>query len=266
MRIDPSPSSHRRIVTGSRVQCGRAWAAQARADTSVNVYPDAVSSSPNRSTVTIVCALEFERAILRRSELGDRCEIACSGPGARGIHAWGSHANPQGPVILAGLAGALRPGIPAGSAWCIREVIVPDGPSKLIPALNFDQAPFAAVTSTSRAVTTPLARQQLHQQTGADLVDLESIAFAQVAVERNWEWAIVRAVSDDCSMTLPADIDTWIDESGTTRIGAVMRSALRSPRIIPTLRHLRRSSRAAMTSLTQTLHQVLDAAPIGNSG
>jgi hypothetical protein len=229
------------------------------------VYPDAVSSAPNRSSVTIVCALEFERAILRRSELGDRCEIVCSGPGERGVHAWVSHANPQGPVVLAGLAGALRPGIRAGSAWCIREVIVPDGPSKLIPSLTFDRVPSAAVTSTSHAVTTPLARQQLHQQTGADLVDLESVAFAQVAVERNWEWAIVRAVSDDCAMTLPADIDTWIDESGATRISAVMRSTLRSPRIIPMLRQLRRSSRAAMTSLAQTLHQVLAAAPNGNS-
>lgn len=219
----------------------------------------------SKPRATIVCALEFERAFLRRSRLAESCDLQCCGPTARGVHSWSERAKPQGPVILAGLAGALGPTIQAGSVWRIREVIETDFGAKWAPSVSLSQIQSASVTSASSSIKTPHERHRLQQQTGADLVDLESVAFAQIATQCNWNWAIVRAVSDDCTTTLPAGIDDWIDEAGRTRIASVMRSTLRSPRLIHTIFMLNRNGRAAMTSLARTLHDALTTTRLKSS-
>jgi hypothetical protein len=224
-----------------------------------------VQSTRSNPRVTIVCALEFERTLLRRSALAKSCDLQCCGPTARGVHAWSERAAPQGPVILAGLAGALAPNIRAGSVWCIREVIATDSALRWNPSVAFNEIPSANVASTSASVKSPPERHRLQQQTGADLVDLESVAFAQIATQRNWTWAIVRSVSDDSSTTLPADVDDWIDQKGRTRIGPILRSTLRSPRLIGTIFTLGRNSRLAMTSLARALHGALVSGQLAKS-
>ena len=72
----------------------------------------------------VICPLEFERRALLQAGVGEYCEVSCCGPGAlaarQGVQ---SSATTDGPIILAGLAGALREDISKGSAYVASRVI-----------------------------------------------------------------------------------------------------------------------------------------------
>jgi hypothetical protein len=204
----------------------------------------------------IVCALEFERRALRRAGLGSRHRLHCCGPGADAITAWARRADPpRGPVLLAGLAGALVPGAPwrTGAAFVATAVRAESG-ALLRPSL-LDLRPLPAeassclITSTDEVIGDPPARRALATATGAALVDLESVAFARTASDLGWTWGVVRGISDDAEARLPAGIASWVDSRGRSRPLRVLADLLRRPQILPELRRLRRDGEAALAAV-----------------
>ena len=72
----------------------------------------------------IVCPLEFERRALLRSGVALPMRIDVSGPGHEGITRWaGANRNPEGPVILAGLAGGLVESMSMGMTVVVDHVL-----------------------------------------------------------------------------------------------------------------------------------------------
>lgn len=202
----------------------------------------------------IVCPLAFERDALVRCEVQGR--MLCVGPGERGVERLAGMLNekPTGPVILAGLAGAVDPVIGVGTAYIVSEVIGAEGERWMPSWRSIGEHPKATIATSRDVLTSIDMKQNFAKQTGAQLVDQESEPFARLATQRNWTWGIVRGVSDDLSTTLPPNIHTWVDESGRTKTMRVMMSLLKHPGCIGSLRILQRNSASAMTTVAQLLN------------
>ncbi len=220
---------------------GRAWCV------SVNVGP--------MGTAVVVCPLRFERRVLGRAGIGRSCELVCCGAGAAAARRWAADHVASGPVILCGLAGALNSAFDVGTAHAAVTVVGEDG-RRMEPSLREHGGPVLACPP--RTLTTPQARRAWSAGSGADLADLESAAFAHVAVEKGWRWAIVRGVSDGPDDALPADIDDWVDGKGRTRVSLVVRRILRRPERIGPLLRLRADSVAAMEAVAVVVRSMLE--------
>ena len=204
--------------------------------------------------VLVVCPLHFERRALARAGLGRCCTLACSGPGPLAAGRWARGQSPTGAVILCGLAGSLNTRFAVGTAHSVSSVLV-DAGTRLTPPMSAPGGP--VVSCPDRTLTSPEAKREWAARSGADLVDLESAAFARVADEHRWRWAIVRGVSDGPETSLPDDIDTWVDPVGRTRIGRVARAMLRGRVSLGQLLRLRTDSSAAMTAAAAVIERML---------
>ena len=203
----------------------------------------------------IVCPLEFERKVLRRAGLEDVAELHCCGPGAAAVAAWSAKASAGASVILAGVAGGLDPDYAAGSAWVVTEVRSPGGEARVPPIRA--QAPICVATSVPETVATIAGKQALAHDTGAHIVDLESVPFAHAADQRGWRWAIVRGISEDAATELPAGIDRWVDGSGRVRPAPLIADLCHRPGSLQTLRDLRRQSHQALVSVATQVRRLL---------
>ena len=211
--------------------------------------------------LTVVCPLEFERRVLHRAELGDRCRLDCCGPGPQGVARWAAGRDASAPVILCGLAGSASGSYPPRRAYVPAAVVTDDG-QRLEPTLGVgrvgERDPAPLIGSADRTLTTARAKQDWARQTGADLVDQESVAFARTAADRGWPWTIVRGVGDGLQTTLPEGIDAWVDDRGRTRVAAVCRAVATGRAGIRQLIRLRSDGLAAMRAAAEVLRHMLD--------
>lgn len=220
--------------------------------------------------MVVVCPLRFEARQLGQAGLGDDVRIECCGPGARAMTNWASAlSNTDQPVVLAGLAGSLHEDHRQGAARIVDRVIDADSGAEFRSSfLGFcrgsagDGRPVAcSATSRGRVVSDPADRQGLRDRTGADLVDMESVAFARFASEADWRWGIVRGISDDLTTTMPQGIEQWVDARGRTRIWKAAISLAMRPGQIEAARCLRRVSVEAMLRVADTIRLLLESEP-----
>jgi hypothetical protein len=215
------------------------------------IVPPMTTESP-----LVVCPLEHERRCLVRAGLRDRCELHVCGPGSAAVARWGETVPMDSRlVILAGLAGALRQDIAPGAAEVIGSVRRPSQPD-LLPVVR--EGGLWTVASASEALRDRDAKQRFAAATGADLVDMESQAFAELAAQRRWRWAIVRGVSDSLEMALPRDINSWVDARGRSRPLRIVISIMRRPRDGATVLQLARHSASAMDQVARCINRLLD--------
>lgn len=193
----------------------------------------------------VLCPLDFERRSLRRYA---KLPVKTIGPGPEAIHrAFAERAHWPVPnprlIILAGVAGGLNPSLLRGTAHAPTRVIG----TAARPTLPRDpQSPELAITQTNAPIHDPSAKARLFAECAADLVDTESLAFAQCAEAANIPWAIVRGVGDAADDKLPHEVTTFVDTTGATKIGRVVSSVLRRPHLICELATLARGSQNAL--------------------
>jgi hypothetical protein len=207
----------------------------------------------------VVCPLEFERSVLARLGRNRGWTFACSGPGAAGIDRWaaGPDAPPPGARgVLAGLAGAIAP---------------LDASKAVVPGKVIDGAEGAWVPTLPGAASQPLccvgldhvlgsveAKDRAARAHHADIVDMESAAFARAAEARQWQWAVVRGISDTVDESLPKGIEGWVDDRGRLRIWHVVRALMANPFLLRRLHRLRTRSLAGLAAADAAL-RALDA-------
>jgi len=232
-----------------------------------------VSASPARhgnDRPVILCALEFERAVMLRAGLDQRADIICCGPGAEAVVQWSEREGMERRnIVLAGLAGGLRESAIAGRAYLAATIIAPSGRQyrsafaiELCSSVQRDvREPLrsAIIASVDHVVTARAAKRAIAEKTSAEVIDMESAVFAEAATIFGWRWAVVRGISDDCGDSLPWGIERWVDARGRTRTLRAILSILRRPWILPAVLRLRRNSRAAMASAAEGLRVILDA-------
>ena len=90
----------------------------------------------------------------------------------------------------------------------------------------------ATIVQSPTLVTGADAKRALAARSGADLVDMESRAFAECATQAGIPWAIVRGISDDATSPLPPEFAQFVDDRGETRLSRVLASVDRVVRLV----------------------------------
>jgi len=208
----------------------------------------------------LVCALEFERSALAALARRRGWTLHCCGPRATGVERWAGSgtAPPHGAtVVLAGVAGATSP-IDAGRAVPVATVVDGRG-GEWTPSFGTSAPRTARCLSAEEVLTSTEAKDRAARNHGADLVDMESAAFARTAAARGWRWAVVRGISDTVDETLPDGIGGWVDDRGRLRIWQVVRAIIARPSLLVRLRVLRARSVGAMRAVVAALEAMPEA-------
>lgn len=143
-------------------------------------------------------------------------------------------------VVSAGFAGGLAPDLDRGSLIRAAQVTLPDHSKKLrlAHAASANGRDLALVT-TDRIVTTPAEKADLLAASGADAVDMETFAVAEVAAAEGLPCGSLRVISDDADQTLPSEVAMLArPQSAMRRLGAALGAIGRRPRAAADLWHL----------------------------
>ncbi|ADV62861.1 purine or other phosphorylase family 1 [Isosphaera pallida ATCC 43644] len=161
-------------------------------------------------------------------------------------------------VVSLGFAGALRPDAARFSVWTIREALDPEGhrfPLRPPPVGPF---PTATLATVDRLLTTPQAKAQLRHDTGADLVDMETSAVAEICHQWSQPLLGLRVVSDAVDDPLPSDLAAVLAASTTPRrLGAVAASLWHRPGRIKDYWNLYETSLEAAERLAHALQTAI---------
>jgi hypothetical protein len=219
----------------------------------VSERSDPRGTAASGARAVVVVPTIFERRALGR--LDGPVEI--SGPGPNAVRAWAAAATfPRAThLIVAGVAGGLRPTAPIGLARIVSEVRAADGRV----AASFALATAWRVVGVDRVVATPEEKRILAERTGADIVDMESHAFVEVAADRGWRLTIVRGVSDGVDDALPEGLERLVTPMGGLRPLRTAAFVARRPTLIPALRELGRRTTLAMRSVRAIVEDVRSA-------
>ncbi len=142
-------------------------------------------------------------------------------------------------IVSWGVAGALVPELKVGDVVVTTDILTPDGhaiPGAAPPPVKFVQ-PFADQTLVSAAhvVRTPAAKRELHNHSGAALVDMESSAIAQVCRDAGIACLAVRSILDRVEDTLSPALTGLIDAKGGVQLGALTARMVNNPLMVGAL-------------------------------
>jgi len=129
--------------------------------------------------------------------------------------------------VSAGFAGGLDPTLARGSVVRLSAVCGHDG-NGLVPLAGEGGRMLITV---DRIVRTPAEKQSLADATGAAVVDMETLAVAELAREARLPCHAVRVISDAAGDELPADLGRLLEpQSAARKAGAVLGMLGRRPR------------------------------------
>jgi hopanoid-associated phosphorylase len=138
-------------------------------------------------------------------------------------------------VISFGVAGGLAPHLHPGD-WIVASSIIDaqqNRPTdqvwsekllKMIPVANH-----APIVGVDAAITDPKAKQQMHIDTGAAAVDMESHHVARFASAHGLSFAAVRVVIDPAHRVVPEAALAGMRPGGGTNVTAVIRELIVRP-------------------------------------
>jgi hopanoid-associated phosphorylase len=176
-------------------------------------------------------------------------------------------------IISFGIAGALAPGLPPGSALVARSIITESGDAfesdrawsqRLSKALG--GAPVVDMAGVDAPVTDPQAKRALHVSTGAVAVDMESHVAARIAQLHRLPFTAFRVIADPAERRLPHAAVVGMQPDGKVAIGALLRSLLREPRQVPLLTRTALDAGAAFAALLRGRKMIAGGLGIGDFG
>jgi adenosylhomocysteine nucleosidase len=154
-------------------------------------------------------------------------------------------------VLTCGFAGGLDPNLKCGEiiyetdSAALQQVLAGSG----LRAGRFHCVDSVAVTASSKF--------DLHRQTGADAVEMESGAIRAIAREKGIPSATIRVISDTAEEDLPLDFNQLMTPGMRMDPVKLGLSVARSPGKIPGLIRFGRRTRMAAQALANALERVL---------
>jgi adenosylhomocysteine nucleosidase len=218
-----------------------------------------------RKSVAIVAAMRMELVPLLGSLQSQRVDgielfelpeamVAVGGIGEkRARHAAKvviEHAQPK-LLVSAGIAGAVSPQLKVGGVGRICEVV---------DVATGDRYPTSEgewVLATSQNVIDAAEKQGLRMRYGADVVDMEGAAVAQVAKERGLEFVALKSISDDASFVMPP-LMRFIDENGRFDTQRFLIYVALRPKWWAALGRIRKNSKIASANLCRALQHLIE--------
>ncbi|QDT43307.1 5'-methylthioadenosine/S-adenosylhomocysteine nucleosidase [Gimesia alba] len=164
-------------------------------------------------------------------------------------------------VLSVGFSGALKPGMKIGDIVVATSVCDLHG-QELKNDVHFPEDPehglhVGRILNTDEIVRKAEDKLKLGESHQALAVDLESLAVAQICQAEKKGFMAIRAISDDCSADLPAEVVSILSETGAVRAGAALGAVLKRPESIKEMWKLRGDASHAATRLASFLDGVV---------
>ncbi len=208
------------------------------------------------SVKTLVCfALEVEAVPFRKRALKTPgVAILVTGIGPRNaensLRRFLENTRPE-QVLTCGFAGGLNPELKSG------EVVFMTASAPLEARLLAAGAQPATFYSAPRIATTVAEKRQLREQTGADVVEMESGAILAVCHESQIPCALARAISDTAHEDLPLDFNLLSKPDLSLDPGKLAWAIAKAPWKIGALIQLQKKTSRAARQLADMLVKVL---------
>jgi adenosylhomocysteine nucleosidase len=155
-------------------------------------------------------------------------------------------------LLSAGIVGALSPKLKVGDVGRIREV-VDVATSIRYPVTGGGDW----VLATSQDVSDASEKHALLTRFGADVVDMEAAAVAEVAKERGLEFAAIKSISDDAEFEMPP-MNRFIDDGKFDTRRFLIYVALH-PRWWGTLGKIKKNSEIASANLCREVEHLIES-------
>ncbi|MFT3731986.1 MAG: phosphorylase [Hyphomicrobium sp.] len=166
-------------------------------------------------------------------------------------------------LISFGIAGGLRPGLKPGTIVIGTSVVHSSGriyssdarwSDRLFEALpNAETGP---VAGSSTIIANQVEKRAIYLSSGAFAADMESHVVAQVATDRGLPFAVLRAVADPATLSLPPAAVNGLNPDGSPNISAVLKSLATQPGQLWDIVRIAGATRRAMKSLLRC-HRLL---------
>jgi adenosylhomocysteine nucleosidase len=232
--------------------------------------PDGVADDTRNLRIIAVTGLTFEARIVAGPDIA----VICGGGPARLERSLEAAIRQGGAGVLSfGIAGGLAPRLKPGSCVIARQIIADSrrypcdvGWSRSLMGLalgtsaqgDLAMSPqrhdvcFADIAGSDVPLADVRAKQQLHQATGAAVVDMESHVAARIAAARGVPFAAFRVVTDPARSALPPAALVATTPDGAIDVAAVIRSLFRHPKQVPSLIQLALDSWSARQALVRS--------------
>ncbi|MBM82955.1 MAG: 5'-methylthioadenosine nucleosidase [Planctomycetaceae bacterium] len=164
-------------------------------------------------------------------------------------------------ILSCGLSGALQQEMKCGDI-VVGDSLVDSHGQEIrldinLPADSENGLYVGRLLTSDEMVRTVDEKRSLAESTQAIAVDMESLAVAQIAKERQTGFMAIRAISDDMKTDLPAEILSIIGSTGNVRIGAAIGSVWKRPGSVKDLWYLRENANRATAQLANFLDGVI---------
>jgi len=164
-------------------------------------------------------------------------------------------------LLSIGFGGGLDPALPLAAARVVHDVVDEEGqrhPAD-VDLVECWGEPAVVCLTVRQALATPAAKAAAWQTTGAHVVDMETWAVAQVAIEHGVPWCGIRAISDPADTALPRFIADHVDpETGQLHLFRMFGYLLPRPQTWAELVRLARDSKRAADSLAAATAHLLE--------
>jgi len=153
-------------------------------------------------------------------------------------------------LVSAGIAGAISSMLKVGDVGRIREVV------EVATGQRYPTNSGEWVLVTVPEVSHPAGKRELRARFGADVVDMEAAAVAQVAQQRGVGFAAVKSVSEEAGFRLPP-LQRFIGPKGRFHSGRFLFYVALRPQWWPALARMRKNTTIAATNLCYALEHLL---------
>jgi adenosylhomocysteine nucleosidase len=154
-------------------------------------------------------------------------------------------------VLTCGIAGGLNPALRTG------DVIFETNDHGLASQLCAAGARAGIIACAPRVVITRAEKNALREQTGADVVEMESGFIQRACLDRQIPCATVRSVSDTAQDDLPLDMNLMCDANQNLSSAKLTFAILKAPQRIPALMRLGKNCSLAASKLADVLAAVV---------
>lgn len=171
-------------------------------------------------------------------------------------------------VLSLGFAGALRDGLRTGDVVIADRVSMGDGPARSygspaaealraqMPAGSTASAPCDLLTTASPLLSAA-EKRRYGEESGAGVLDLEGGWIAAEAERAQVSLVLVRVVLDEVGLSLPALVQTIVDDGGANEWLHAIGFLLRRPLAVRNLIGLASRSRAASRAIGQVVPTIV---------
>jgi adenosylhomocysteine nucleosidase len=212
--------------------------------------------------LTLVCFAVKEEAVFVRPWAGARpdLKLLVTGMGKKNTEAAILRAltgNSPALVLTCGFAGGLDPALKSGDL-----VFETDGSLALREALAEAGARASHFHCSESVAVTVESKQRLRQETGADVVEMESAIIRAIAREKGIPSATLRVILDAAGEDLPLDFNQLMTPGMKLHPLKLAMALAKAPGRIPALIRFQKQSQFAARALSQGLQVVLAHKPL----